>query len=155
GGYVRATRDTPRGLRAGGPGDAHSCRKMSRRRGKTVVARTVVRKPWWPGRDPHSCAGDWDASAARTRDPTRHLVGFRKAFGTGAVGGWVAFGSDGHAAAIAPSVQFAFGFGHPTPDAVGLTDLERVGAALHQHRAGDRKSTRLNSSHVKISYAVF
>src|SRR5436309_8996555 len=27
--------------------------------------------------------------------------------------------------------------------------------ALIDHRDGDRKSTRLNSSHVKISYAVF
>src|SRR5438874_8799894 len=32
-------------------------------------------------------------------------------------------------------------------------DLHRV-ALLEQH-AGDRKSTRLNSSHVEISYAVF
>src|SRR5690606_41856463 len=29
------------------------------------------------------------------------------------------------------------------------------GARLHLSAAGDRKSTRLNSSHVKISYAVF
>src|SRR3712207_7390187 len=39
-------------------------------------------------------------------------------------------------------------------------DLERgpdrpVRAALRPHRAGDRKSTRLNSSHANISYAVF
>src|SRR5690606_39581867 len=26
---------------------------------------------------------------------------------------------------------------------------------IHSYRLGDRKSTRLNSSHVKISYAVF
>src|SRR5690606_41589119 len=30
-----------------------------------------------------------------------------------------------------------------------------VGAAREQHGGLDRKSTRLNSSHVKISYAVF
>src|SRR5215475_14956349 len=29
------------------------------------------------------------------------------------------------------------------------------GVLLRQHRVEDRKSTRLNSSHVKISYAVF
>src|SRR5690606_41803164 len=49
-------------------------------------------------------------------------------------------------------------------DAEGLTDLlgeRRVSASREDHdRAcswvvGDRKSTRLNSSHVKISYAVF
>src|SRR5690606_41078184 len=44
-------------------------------------------------------------------------------------------------------VQIAFG-------RHGLTNLSR----LRHHRvpaSGDRKSTRLNSSHVKISYAVF
>src|SRR5690349_23394901 len=30
-----------------------------------------------------------------------------------------------------------------------------VGEEHLRHRAGDRKSTRLNSSHVEISYAVF
>src|SRR5256886_10017744 len=32
--------------------------------------------------------------------------------------------------------------------------VERI-AAIEQHRLGDRKSTRLNSSHSQISYAVF
>src|SRR5699024_12797931 len=31
----------------------------------------------------------------------------------------------------------------------------RVGAVVVRHVGGDRKSTRLNSSHVSISYAVF
>src|SRR5699024_11490566 len=31
----------------------------------------------------------------------------------------------------------------------------RIGDALCHHTSGDRKSTRLNSSHVSISYAVF
>src|SRR5438034_4562373 len=31
----------------------------------------------------------------------------------------------------------------------------RAGAAVHAHAARDRKSTRLNSSHTVISYAVF
>src|SRR6266511_5676449 len=37
----------------------------------------------------------------------------------------------------------------------GKRDLRRGQAALAGDRAEDRKSTRLNSSHVKISYAVF
>src|SRR5690606_39971094 len=42
----------------------------------------------------------------------------------------------------------------------GLFDDETDGVVSRQftpgpHRIGDRKSTRLNSSHVKISYAVF
>src|SRR5690606_40031254 len=37
---------------------------------------------------------------------------------------------------------------------VAVADAELVGA-LHRVPVGDRKSTRLNSSHVKISYAVF
>src|SRR5436305_11845257 len=42
-----------------------------------------------------------------------------------------------------------------------ITDLRhadprcRQGAEHHRHQAIDRKSTRLNSSHVRISYAVF
>src|SRR5690349_22428806 len=31
----------------------------------------------------------------------------------------------------------------------------RIWCCEHQNRRGDRKSTRLNSSHVEISYAVF
>src|SRR5690606_41662786 len=42
---------------------------------------------------------------------------------------------------------------------LGTTRDELDGSAwagvLHDHLGGDRKSTRLNSSHVKISYAVF
>src|SRR5207302_9310154 len=34
-------------------------------------------------------------------------------------------------------------------------DADIVGDATHFHQGRDRKSTRLNSSHVKISYAVF
>src|SRR5690606_41388792 len=53
---------------------------------------------------------------------------------------------------------------HPVPAATAVpTDPVTVGFQLTQLRAGvlgpatgtDRKSTRLNSSHVKISYAVF
>src|SRR3989442_2809948 len=36
-----------------------------------------------------------------------------------------------------------------------VLDLHGQAAVLAQEFAGDRKSTRLNSSHVRISYAVF
>src|SRR2546426_7655459 len=35
------------------------------------------------------------------------------------------------------------------------SDGEVIGSALDQRALGDRKSTRLNSSHLVISYAVF
>src|SRR5690606_40489206 len=38
---------------------------------------------------------------------------------------------------------------------VGVESDLRLGAVTKQFQKGDRKSTRLNSSHVKISYAVF
>src|SRR5690606_41425279 len=44
------------------------------------------------------------------------------------------------------------GRGDP-PRGLGLPD--RTGQGEARHRPEDRKSTRLNSSHVKISYAVF
>src|SRR5690606_37062824 len=51
---------------------------------------------------------------------------------------------------------------YTTFEAASLTRLEPLGMPLElasgvelSSRAGDRKSTRLNSSHVKISYAVF
>src|SRR5690606_41758922 len=52
---------------------------------------------------------------------------------------------------------------HPGAPALGELCHERVEAGGHSrlgedggaNRAADRKSTRLNSSHVKISYAVF
>src|SRR5262245_64020602 len=43
--------------------------------------------------------------------------------------------------------------GDPDP-ALGV-DRQPVGPALHTDRCQDRKSTRLNSSHLGISYAVF
>src|SRR5690606_41903526 len=42
----------------------------------------------------------------------------------------------------------------PTPS-LSLRPLEETAWARTFDRAADRKSTRLNSSHVKISYAVF
>src|SRR3712207_8535610 len=50
-----------------------------------------------------------------------------------------------------------YGIGNATPAGKGVKP--RGGAALHGGRplgpGGDRKSTRLNSSHANISYAVF
>src|SRR5436309_11557262 len=43
----------------------------------------------------------------------------------------------------------------PAPGAAGAREHARRLGASHPHRRRDRKSTRLNSSHVKISYAVF
>src|SRR5690606_39717346 len=42
----------------------------------------------------------------------------------------------------------------PIPMRIGVI-LPRAVRSLEETRIGDRKSTRLNSSHVKISYAVF
>src|SRR3989442_7220345 len=42
----------------------------------------------------------------------------------------------------------------PYNGALSNTHLGKVGP-MHFHRYRDRKSTRLNSSHVRISYAVF
>src|SRR5438067_3201267 len=46
------------------------------------------------------------------------------------------------------------GLGVLAAAAVIVAELSRIGAPAIAH-AGDRKSTRLNSSHVSISYAVF
>src|SRR5207302_8431716 len=45
------------------------------------------------------------------------------------------------------------GGGHPAGEGQGPVD--RDGLCIFQRGGPDRKSTRLNSSHVKISYAVF
>src|SRR5438874_6627571 len=47
--------------------------------------------------------------------------------------------------------------GWPRPRAGGQATAWRLGAlgGRDERRRGDRKSTRLNSSHVEISYAVF
>src|SRR5690606_40672701 len=58
---------------------------------------------------------------------------------------------------IFPTVEFRFFDGCPQLDtAVLLTAMARALAIMfHDRPAPDRKSTRLNSSHVKTSYAVF
>src|SRR5690349_23387913 len=50
----------------------------------------------------------------------------------------------------APEAQGFHGAGHPRPGGRGRLPDPRA-----EHGEGDRKSTRLNSSHVEISYAVF
>src|SRR5690606_41668965 len=45
--------------------------------------------------------------------------------------------------------------GHLCPDVEPATPAKRPGGRGHAPEPPDRKSTRLNSSHVKISYAVF
>src|SRR5690606_40946604 len=67
--------------------------------------------------------------------------------------------SAGHDAAVTSAVGAltAMGFGDPELG-VDIADPETgasLGVAEAYWHEGDRKSTRLNSSHVKISYAVF
>src|SRR5437660_5562311 len=57
-----------------------------------------------------------------------------------------------------PIWELALQLGPAGPDLLDpLGELAQVGpdGARLRHRVGDRKSTRLNSSHVAISYAVF
>src|SRR2546422_7515462 len=70
---------------------------------------------------------------------------FRSAYdlGAAAVGATIYFGSDQSARQIIEISQ-AFAQAH-----------ELVGAEVDRRAHGDRKSTRLNSSHGYISYAVF
>src|SRR5690625_6773397 len=46
-------------------------------------------------------------------------------------------------------------FGRTRAQSVGWTDIYTFTKAMAERVAEDRKSTRLNSSHVAISYAVF
>src|SRR5258707_7423463 len=63
------------------------------------------------------------------------------------------FRSERLAAAFAETGSAAAGAG---ADAVGVGEAGAgVGASAGAGRIGDRKSTRLNSSHANISYAVF
>src|SRR2546430_11568356 len=63
---------------------------------------------------------------------------------------------DGHTGKPARSAARWIEFnecGHPVPDERGVRGAQRI--AEIASGAGDRKSTRLNSSHSQISYAVF
>src|SRR5690554_7749471 len=63
--------------------------------------------------------------------------------------------------ALAAGTSDGLGFGDNTKAALmtrGIAEIARLGIVMGGHPetfAGDRKSTRLNSSHVRISYAVF
>src|SRR5690606_40581377 len=67
-----------------------------------------------------------------------------------------AFARDG---VVLVSVNYRLGqlgfFAHPALTAEAAPDEPLGNQALLDQIAADRKSTRLNSSHVKISYAVF
>src|SRR5438876_8358781 len=52
---------------------------------------------------------------------------------------------------VAPRVRAL----HPALDAAGRQRGDPPVPGAHDRRGGDRKSTRLNSSHPSISYAVF
>src|SRR5690606_39284391 len=51
--------------------------------------------------------------------------------------------------------QAAQRLGVASRDIADFLAMTLSGRPVSQYREGDRKSTRLNSSHVKISYAVF
>src|SRR5690606_40945207 len=56
-----------------------------------------------------------------------------------------------------PATTISFEVGHPTFVTLKVYDMlgNEVATLVDEYKpAGDRKSTRLNSSHVKISYAV-
>src|SRR3712207_8513104 len=54
-----------------------------------------------------------------------------------------------------PEDQFEFEVRGQTYLVVRERDLQAVASERTEHGTGDRKSTRLNSSHANISYAVF
>src|SRR2546430_17567782 len=57
--------------------------------------------------------------------------------------------------AIALRGQIKLGLGNPFHLKTGVRGLRQIQAAHQQSGGKDRKSTRLNSSHSQISYAVF
>src|SRR5205807_8070599 len=62
------------------------------------------------------------------------------------------FGMESHAASLAPALRHCSRTQHP-----GFPGIRRrvPKACRSKNNFGDRKSTRLNSSHLVISYAVF
>src|SRR5207249_7453613 len=97
-------------------------------------------------RGPHQARLDSDAEIAATDRSLRAVQG--------AVEGLVAKGLLGHVGpyAHAPDAGRERQRGHHTSDG---PDFDRVVRSDSDAQRGDRKSTRLNSSHVSISYAVF
>src|SRR5690606_40948261 len=61
----------------------------------------------------------------------------------------------GHGDDMVPMVRHSTVGGLPLPDAVAAGFMSQADLDAIVERTRDRKSTRLNSSHVKISYAVF
>src|SRR5690349_22450426 len=54
-----------------------------------------------------------------------------------------------------PALRLVHELGRRAPDARDLSELPRRHGRGDRRHGQDRKSTRLNSSHVEISYAVF
>src|SRR5262245_25419655 len=69
--------------------------------------------------------------------------------------GHVRESDDATARAAIAATQAAFAAWQATPVEARAAMLERAGDLVEQRRGRDRKSTRLNSSHLGISYAVF
>src|SRR5690349_23164791 len=75
---------------------------------------------------------------------------FRSALGGGWIGAWASHAVDalrvlvGDVAAVAGATR-----------RIDIAERPDANSVLHACTAEDRKSTRLNSSHVEISYAVF
>src|SRR3712207_8164194 len=80
------------------------------------------------------------------RPPRSTLFPYTTLFRSGLV--HVVGGEDQRDAALLEPVQ-------PLPHDVARLRVEPRGRLVEQQQLGDRKSTRLNSSHANISYAVF
>src|SRR5690606_40782020 len=83
------------------------------------------------------------------------MSGLVRVYATTDVVGVEIAGSVKNVMAIAAGISDGVGYGDNAKAALitrGMAEIRRLGLAMG---AEDRKSTRLNSSHVKISYAVF
>src|SRR5690606_39505340 len=103
-----------------------------------VVARYTALASFW--------AGEAYSALGRHQDATRHYTAVLNHGGSDHVGGGLT---------LATAARYGLGYAY-----YNLKDYERARMHFREYvnatdRRKDRKSTRLNSSHVKISYAVF